>query len=115
MKPYVPVAGYLLAITATVIVWNANIGAAGWWAGVVGWGCASILFGAVTGRLIFFLWAFVAIPIAVPFGVPDNYQWSEPLPIWWFTAVISLFAAGLIFVAALARRVFDGKLRTLRP
>jgi hypothetical protein len=37
-----------------------------------------VLLGWGTGRLSLALLAFLAIP----FGYPDDYQYSEPLPIW---------------------------------
>jgi len=73
------------------------------------WGGASVLLGAVTGRLSFFLWAFSAIPIAYPFGVGDGFRYSEPLPLWFGAAVVSLPAALLILAAAAGRKALDGR------
>jgi hypothetical protein len=109
MRQLAPVAGYLLAVTATVLVWNAEPGATPWWLGISIWGGASILLGAMTGRLGFFLWAFVAIPIAYPFGVGEGFRYSEPLPIWFGAALASVPAALLVAAAALGRRAFDAR------
>ena len=107
MKQFALVAGYLLAVTATILVWNAAPGATTWWVGIGIWGSASVLLGGVTGRISFFLWAFAAIPIAYPFGVGDGFRYSEPLPLWFGAAVASLPAAVLIFAAALGRKALD--------
>jgi hypothetical protein len=97
------VATYLAGAAAAVILFNANSGDEG--LAIAIWAVASVLLGWGTGQLAFALLAFLAIPFAVPFGYPDNYQYSEPLPTWWFVAVLSLFSAGLIFLAALIRRI----------
>jgi hypothetical protein len=57
------------------------------------------------------LLAFLAVPLAVPFGYPDHYQYSEPLPICWSVAIYSFFSAGLIFSAALVRLIAEKRRR----
>lgn len=96
---------YLAAAAAAVILFNANIGAGEW--AIAIWAIASVLFGWGTGYLAFALLAFLAIPFAIPFGYPDDYQYSEPLPIWWSVAVCAFFSAGLIFLAALVKRTTE--------
>jgi hypothetical protein len=63
-----------------------------------------------TGHLAFSLLAFLAVPFAVPFGYPNDYQYSEPLAIWWGATVAAFLSAGLICVAALGRLIVE-KLR----
>ena len=94
---------YLAGAAAAVILLNANAGLGVW--AVVIWGVASVLLGWGTGRLGFALLAFLAIPFTVPFGYPDNYQYSEPLPIWWTAALCALPSAGLICLSALTKRI----------
>jgi hypothetical protein len=82
--------------------------------GIVAWGIASIALGLGTGQIAWSLLAFLAIPLAVPFGYPNDYEYSEPLPIWWGVAICAFFSAGLIFLAALAGPIVE-KLRKPRP
>jgi hypothetical protein len=108
-KNGVLVAGYLAGAAAAVILFNANIGADE--GALAIWAIASVLLGWGTGKPALALLAFLAIPYAIPFGAPDNYEFSEPLPIWWTVAVCSLFSAGLIFLAALAKRIIETRRR----
>jgi hypothetical protein len=109
MKLYISTASYLLAMSGTIALWNADTDAAWSWVGLGIWACASVLLGAVTGRTGCFLLAFVAILIAVPFGVRDNdFRWSETFPLWVPVAANSFIAAGLIAVGALARKPSRG-------
>lgn len=96
---------YLAAAAAAVILFNANIGAGEW--AIAIWAIASVLLGWGTGQPILAPLALLAIPFAIPFGYPDNYQYSEPLPIWWGVAICTFFSAGLIFLAALVKRTSD--------
>jgi hypothetical protein len=96
---------YLAGAAAAVILLNANDGDAE--LAIVIWAVASVLLGCGTGRLGFALLAFLAIPFAIPFGYPDHYQYSEPLPIWWYTAFCASASAGLIFLAALTKRLIE--------
>lgn len=105
MIRFVFVAAYLAAMAITVLLVDANSGLEGWALGA--WAIASVALGLGTGQLGFALLAFLAIPFAVPFGYPNNYEFSEPLPIWWVATIFSLFSAGLIFLAALAQRILQ--------
>ena len=112
MKPYISAALYMLAMTATIALWNADIDTAWSWIGLGIWACASFLFGMATGRIGCLLLAFVAIPIAVPFGIPDDdFRWSEPFPLWWSVAAASFFAAGLVAVGAVTRKAIGRRNR----
>jgi hypothetical protein len=53
--------------------------------------------------------AFLTIPFAVPFGYPDNHQYSEPMPIWWSAMFCALISACLIFASALIKNVVEAR------
>jgi len=96
---------YLAGAAAAIILLNANTGDGE--LAVVIWAVTSVLLGWGTGRLGFALIAVLAIPFAVPFGYPDHYQYSEPLPIWWSAMYYAFISACLIFASALIKNVFD--------
>lgn len=100
---------YLAGAAAAVILFNANTGDGE--LAVVIWAVASVLLGWGTGQLAFALLALLAIPFAVPFGYPDHYQFSEPMPIWWSAAFCALFSAGLIFLSALMKLIVEARRR----
>jgi hypothetical protein len=102
---------YLAGAAAAVLFLDANTGDGEW--AVAIWAVASVVLGLGTGQPGFALLAFLAIPFAVPFGYPDNYQYSEPIPIWWSAAVLAFFSAGVIFFVALLRRI--AQVRRRRP
>ncbi len=102
---------YLAGAAAAVILLNANTGDGE--LAVAIWAVASVMLGLGTGQPGFALLALLAIPFAVPFGYPDNYQYSEPNPIWWSAAVLAFFSAGMFFLVALLRRIAE--LRRHRP
>ena len=99
------IATYLAGTATTVILLNANIGAGELALAI--WALTSVLLGWGTGQIAFALLAFLAIPFAVPFGYPDNYEFSEPMPIWWQVAVCSFFSAGLILLSALMKLIVE--------
>jgi hypothetical protein len=107
MTRIVLVVTYLAATLAVVVLINANTGDGSLPLAI--WAIASVLLGLGTGRLSFALLAFLAIPFAIPFGYPDNYQYSEPLPIWWAAGFYGCFSAGLIFLAAIVRRIIESR------
>ena len=96
---------YLAGAAAAVLLLNANTGDTG--LAIAIWAIVSMLLGWGTGQLAFALLAFPTIPFAIPFGYPDDYQYSEPLPIWWGVAIYSFFSAGLIFLTALGKRITE--------
>lgn len=103
------IAIYLVAVAAAVVLLNANI-SAGELALAI-WAIASILLGWGTGQLAFALLAFLAIPFAVPFGYPDHYEFSEPMPIWWSVAVCAFFSAGLILLSTFMKLIIEARRR----
>ncbi|HEU4738880.1 MAG TPA: hypothetical protein VFS54_07345 [Solirubrobacterales bacterium] len=106
------VLAYLAAMAIAVILFDAGSGQEGW--GLVIWAIGSVALGLGTGQFGFALLAFLAIPFAVPFGYPNHYEFSEPLPIWWSVTFVSVFSAGLILLAALAMRIIEVR-RKRRP
>jgi len=96
---------YLAGAAAAVILLNANTGDGE--LAIVIWAVASVLLGWGTGQLAFALLALLSIPFAVPFGYPDHYQFSEPMPIWWSVAFCALFSAGLVLLSALAKLIVE--------
>jgi hypothetical protein len=103
MTRLVFIVAYLAAVAAAVVLLNANTGDGE--LAIAIWTVASVLLGWGTGRLGLAPLALLAIPFAVPFGYPDHYQYSEPLPIWWTVALCSFLSAGLIFLTALMKRI----------
>jgi hypothetical protein len=99
------IVAYLAGAAAAVILINANSGDGK--LALVIWTVASVLLGWGTGQLRLSLLAFLAIPFAVPFGYPDNYQYSEPLPIWWSAFFCAFVSAALIFLTAFIRRFVE--------
>ncbi|HUC07309.1 MAG TPA: hypothetical protein VMR96_04400, partial [Solirubrobacterales bacterium] len=93
---------YLAGAAAAVILLNANSGDGE--LAIAIWAVASVLLGWGTGQLGFVFLALLAVPFAVPFGYPDDYQYSEPLPIWWSAMFCAFASAFLIFASVLIRR-----------
>lgn len=112
MTRIVFVVAYLAGAVVAIVLFNANVGLE--LLALVIWAVASVLLGWGTGGFVFALLAFLAIPFSVPFGNPDHYQYSEPLPIWWWVSFLAFGSALLIFAAALVRQVFDSH-RHQRP
>lgn len=99
---------YLAGAAAAVILLNANSGNGE--LAIVIWAVASVLLGWGTGQLGFAALAFLAIPFAVPFGYPDHYQYSEPMPIWWSAMFCALISSCLIIASALIKNVVDARI-----
>lgn len=98
---------YLVGAATAVVLLNANTGDGE--LAIVIWVIVSALLGWGTGQLAFALLAFLVIPFAVPFGYPDHYQFSEPMPIWWSVAVCAFFSAGLILLSALMKLIVEAR------
>jgi hypothetical protein len=103
---------YLLAAAAAVLLLEGNTGKGE--LAIAIWAVASILLGWGTGQPVLAVLAFVVVPFAIPLGYPNDYAYSEPLPIWWWVAVLSAFSAGVILLAAFARRIFELRRRPPR-
>lgn len=100
---------YLAGAATAVILLNANSGDGE--LAIVIWAAASVLLGWGTGRLGFALLALLVVPFAVPFGYPDNYQYSEPMPIWWSAMICAFVSACLIFASALIKNIVEARRR----
>ncbi len=98
---------YLAGAAAAVILLNANSGDGE--LAIAIWSVASVLLGLGTGQLGFAFLALLAIPFAVPFGYPDHYQYSEPLPIWWSAMFCAIASALFIFASALIKKVIEAR------
>jgi len=98
---------YLAGVAAAIILLNANNGDDE--LAIVIWAVASVLLGWGTGQLSFAFLALLAIPFSVPFGYPDNYQYSEPMPIWWSAMFCVFPSACLIFASALIKSVVESR------
>jgi hypothetical protein len=98
---------YLAGAAAAVVLLNANSGNGE--LAIAIWAVASVLLGWGTGQLGFVFLALLAIPFAVPFGYPDHYQYSEPLPIWWSAMFCAFASAFLIFAGALIKKVVEAR------
>lgn len=98
---------YLAAGATAVLLFNANIGAGE--VAIAIWAISSVLLGWGTGQMAFAVLALLPIVFAVPFDIPDNYEFSEPLPIWWGVAFLAPFSAVLILIGAVARLIAEKK------
>jgi hypothetical protein len=96
---------YLAGAAAAVVLLNANSGNGE--LVIMIWAVASVLLGWGTRKLDFAFLALLAIPFAVPFGYPDHYQYSEPMPIWWSTMFCAFISACLIFASALIKNLVE--------
>lgn len=98
---------YLAAAAVAVVLLDANGGGSG--LAIVIWAVASVLLGWGTGRPGLALLSLLAIPFAVPFGYPDHYQYSEPMPIWWSAMLCAFISTCLIFAGALIKNAVDAQ------
>ncbi len=75
---------------------------------------ASILLGAGTGELRFAPLSFLAVPIAIPFGLPADATGDPVFPVWVAAMYLALGSSILILLAALARGIVESRLRRRR-
>lgn len=81
------------------------------------WMAVSVLLGAVAGHPLWALLALLAIPIAIPFGIPDDPVSLRNDPVFptAFVAIyLGCFSAAAIFLAALGRMKFDARQQRTR-
>jgi hypothetical protein len=105
MTRIVFVVTYLAGAAAAVVLLNANSGDDE--LAILIWAVASVAVGWGTGQLSFTFLALLAIPFAIPFGYPDHYQYSEPMPIWWSAMLGAVISTCLIFASALIKKVVE--------
>jgi hypothetical protein len=98
---------YVVAVVIAVALLNAHGGSS---AAFLLWVLASIFLGAATGRPSFALLALLAIPVAIPFGIPDDdlSRRADPvLPLVFIAAYFVPISALLIVASAFARRTIE--------
>jgi hypothetical protein len=71
------------------------------------WGAATVVFGFVARDFRFALLSFLAIPISVAFGYPEEYLGGEPAPLWWSGVVYGFLFAMLIALEVGIRLAVD--------
>ncbi|HEV2728052.1 MAG TPA: hypothetical protein VGV34_07135 [Solirubrobacterales bacterium] len=98
---------YLIGTVCGVVAMD--IGDDGWLPVI--WLLASVLLGAGTGEYRFAFLAFLAIPIAIPFGVPADTESDPVLPVWIGAMYLALVSSALVLLAAAVRRVVDSRRR----
>lgn len=54
-------------------------------------------------------WPLLAVSFVDPFGYPDYYQYSEPMPIWWSAMFYAFVSACLTFASALIKNVVEAR------
>jgi uncharacterized membrane protein len=104
---------YLIGMVVAIVLMDSD--GDGWWGTI--WMAVSVLLGAGTGEFRFALLSFLAIPIAIPFGLPADTQADPVFPVWVYAASFASFFSVLTLLAALVRRIVDARLqrrRTLR-
>jgi hypothetical protein len=104
------IVAYLIGlITAVASIDSGNDG----WPSAL-WVLTSVLLGAGSGDFRFALLSLLAIPIAIPFGLPAD-RYSDPvLPVWTVAPALAALSAGLILLSALMRRIIESRLRRRR-
>jgi len=101
------IVAYLIGlVTAIISIDTSNDG----WLSAL-WVLTSVLLGAGTGDFRFALLSLLAIPIAIPFGLPAD-RYSDPvLPVWTVAPAVTALSAALVLFAALIRRIIGSRLR----
>jgi hypothetical protein len=110
MARIVFVAIYLVGMVVAIVLMDAD-GDGSWgtiWVGV------SVLLGAGTGEFRFSYLPLLAIPIAIPFGLPADLSGDPVFPLWVGVVSFAPFFCGLILVSAFLRRRVDSLLRRRR-
>lgn len=101
---------YLIGLVTAVI--SVDTGDDGWLSAL--WVVTSVLLGAGTKDLRFALLSLLAIPIAIPFGLPADTYSDPVLPVWTLAPAIAMFSAGLVLLSALLRLFAESRLRRRR-
>jgi hypothetical protein len=109
MTRIVLVVTYLIGMVVTVFLMDADPG--GSWGTV----CVviSVLLGAGTGDLRLATLALLAIPIAIPFGLPAD-PGDPALPLWVGGMYFALASSVLIVLAAVIRKFAESRLQRRR-
>jgi hypothetical protein len=104
------VVAYLIGLVTAVI--SVDTGDDGWLSAL--WVLTSVLLGAGTGDFRFSFLALLAIPIAIPFGLPADTYSDPVLPVWTVAPVIVMLSTALVLLSAFIRRFVESRLRTIR-
>ena len=103
------VATYLIGMVVTVFLMDSDPGGS--------WGticvAISVLLGAGTGNLRLAALSVLAIPIAIPFGLPAD-PGDPALPLWVGGMYFALTSAVVIVVTALLRKFVESRLQRRR-
>lgn len=74
----------------------------------------SVLIGAGTGDFRFAPLSLLAIPIAIPFGYPDDVAGDPVFPVWVAAMYFTVVSATVIMLAVFARQAVESRLRRRR-
>lgn len=105
------VVAYLVSTMLAIVALDSGGGAH--WQSTVWLGMA-VLLGAGIGDFRIVALPLVAIPIAIPFGLPADAG-DPAFPLWIAMIYYAPFAAGLAVLGVLARKFVDGRRRLSGP
>lgn len=78
------------------------------------WLVVSVLLGVGTGDFRFAPLSFLAVPIAVPFGLPADTNSDPVFPVWIAAMYLALGSSAFILLGALIRRIVESRLQRRR-
>jgi|SRR5215203_2026760 len=102
---------YLIGLVFGVVALDAS-GNDGWTAAL--WVVGSVLLGAGMGDYRFTPLALLAVPIAIPFGLPVDRTGDPVLPVWFGAMYLALLSAALIMLSVFVRQFVESHLRRRR-
>ncbi len=105
MTRIVLIATYLIGLVLAVVA--LDVSDEGWWAAI--WIITSVLLGAGTGDFRLTALSLLAIPIAIPFGLPADREADPVLPVWFGALPLAACSSVLILLGALMRRIVDSR------
>jgi hypothetical protein len=105
MTRSVLVVTYLIGLVLAVVA--LDLSNEGWWAAI--WIIASVVLGAGTGDFRLAVLSLLAIPVAVPFGLPANTEADPVLPVWVGAAPLAACSSVLILIGAFMRRIVESR------
>jgi hypothetical protein len=74
----------------------------------------SVLLGAGTGDYRLAALSLLAIPIAIPFGQPDDVTGDPVFPVWVAAMYFAVVSAVLILLSAFVREILESRLQRRR-
>jgi hypothetical protein len=101
---------YLIGMVVAVVLMDAD--GDGLWGPI--WIGVSVLLGAATGDFRFAYLPLLAIPIAIPLGLPADRSGDPVFPTWVGVVFFVPFLCALIMISAFLRRRVDSHLRRRR-